>query len=115
MSHKIIEKEISWDQFIAFLLTATVLAYDGYCFDISRVHLEKDNIIIYNGSYAWSLLRKEDNEIIKYGLGSFYFNNREHDEEESEETDHDGYPIFKELETYNLVEKEIKLHQLKTL
>jgi len=97
MSHKIIEKEISWDEFIAFLLTATVLAYDGYCFDISRVRLEKDN------------------EIIKYGLGSFYFNKREYDEEESEETDNDGYPIFKALETYNLVEKEIKFHQLKTL
>jgi hypothetical protein len=115
MSYKIIEKEISWDEFIAFLLTATVLAYDGYCFDISRVRLEKDNVVIYNGPCVWSLLRKEDNEIIKYGLGSFYFNKREYDEEESEETDNDGYPIFKALETYNLVEKEIKFHQLKIL
>jgi hypothetical protein len=115
MSHKIIEKQISWGEFIAFLLTATVLACDGYCFDISRVRLEKDNVVIYNGPYVWSLLRKDDNEIIKYGLGSFYVNQREYDEEESEETDYDGYPIFKELETYNLVEKEIKLHQLKTL
>ncbi len=115
MSHKIIEKEIYWHDFIAFLFTSTVLGYDGYCFDISRVRLEKDNIVIYNGPYVWSLLRKEDNEIIKYGLGSFYFNNREYDQIESEETDHDGYPILQDSSTYKLVEKEIKLHQLKTL
>ncbi len=112
MSHKIIEKEISWDDFIAFLFTSTVLEYDGYCFDISRVRLEKDNIVIYNGPYVWSLLRKEDNEIIKYGLGSFYFSSRQHDQEEVGE-DNDGYPILEDLPTYKLVEKEIKLHQLK--
>lgn len=115
MSHKIIEKEIPWDKFVAFLFTSTVLEYNGYCFDIGRVRLEKDNIVIYNGPSVWSLLKKEDNEIIKYGLGSFYFNNREYDKEESEETSYDGYPILKTLETYSLVEKEIKLHQLKIL
>ncbi len=113
MSHKIIEKEISWVDFVIFLFTSTVLEYDGYCFDINRVRLEKDNIVIYNGPYVWSLLGKEDNEIIKYGLGSFYFNKKEYDQIESEETDHDGYPILQDSSTYKLVEKEIKLHQLK--
>jgi hypothetical protein len=100
MSHKMIEKEIGWDEFITFLFTATVLQYEGYCFEISRVRLEKDNVVIYNGP----CVRKDDNEIIKYGLGSFYVNQREYDEEAAG---------WLRVETYKLVEKEIKLHQLK--
>lgn len=115
MSHKIIEKEIEWDDFVAFLFTATALQYEDYYFDISRVRLEKDVIVAYNGPFPWRLLYKEDNQTIKYGLGIFYIVTKKHDEEESGETDHDGYPIFKTLETYKLVEKELKLHQLKTI
>jgi hypothetical protein len=115
MSHKIIEKEICWDDFIEFLFSATVLENSGYCFSIDRVRLKNNKIEILNGPYIWTFFNKEENEIVKYGLGSFYVNQREYDEEETEEQDNDGYPIFKELETYNLVEKEIKLHQLKIL
>jgi hypothetical protein len=112
MNHKIIEKEIGWDEFITFLFTATVLQYEGYCLEINRVRLEKDSIIIYNGPYTWALLRKEDNQTIKYGFGSFYFNRRDYDQEEVGEGE-DGYPILENLPTYKLVEKEILLHQLK--
>jgi len=113
MSHKMIEKEIGWDEFITCLFTATVLQYEGYCFEISRVRLERgEDLIIYNGPYTWALLHKEDNQTIKYGFGSFYFSSRQHDQEEAGE-DNDGYPILEDLPTYKLVEKEIKLHQLK--
>ena len=115
MSHKIIEKEIEWDDFIAFLFTTTALQYGDYYFDISRVCLEKDVIVAYNGPFPWRLLYKEDNETIKYGFGVFYFNGRKHDQKELEETDYDGYPIVQDLSTYKLVEKELKLHQLKTI
>lgn len=115
MSHKIIEKDIEWDDFIAFLFTATALQYGDYYFDISRVRLEKDVIVAYNGPFPWCSLYKEDNQTIKYGLGIFHISTREHDEEESGETDHDGYPIFKTLATYKLVEKELKLHQFKII
>ena len=113
MSHKIIEKEIEWDAFITFLFTASVLQYIGYCFDISRVRLEHGNIVIHNGPYPFCTLLKEDNQIIKYGLGTFYLNDREYEQEDSGETDHDGYAILKDLSTYKIVEKEFKVHQLK--
>jgi hypothetical protein len=115
MSHKIIEKEISWDEFVAFLFDATVLEQNGYCFSIDRVRLKNNKIEIINGPYTWNFFLKEENEIIKYGLGSFYLKKREYDEEETEETNYDGYPLYRTLETYKLVENEIKLHQLKTL
>lgn len=115
MSHKIIEKDLAWDDFVAFIFGTTVLQYEGYCFDISRVRLEKDAIVASNGPFPWRLLHKEDNQTIKYGLGIFYFNSREYDQKQLEETDYDGYPIIEDLPTYKLVEKELKLHQLKTL
>lgn len=37
MSHKIIEKDIEWDDFIAFLFTATALQYGDYYFDIGDI------------------------------------------------------------------------------
>jgi hypothetical protein len=114
MNHKIIEKEISWDEFVAFLFSATVLEQNGYCFSIDSVHLKNNQIKILNGPYIWTFFHKEDNEIIKYGSGSFYLNKREYDEEEVGQDD-DGYAIYEKLETYKLVETEIKLHQLKTL
>jgi hypothetical protein len=113
--HKIVQKEVFWDEFVSLLFGVTVIEYESYCFAINRVRLEDNKIVIYNGSSIWSLLSKEDNEIIKYGLGSFYFNTREYDQEESEETSYDGYPILKDLETYKLVEKQIKLHELKII
>jgi hypothetical protein len=116
MSHKIIEKEISWDEFTAFLFEATVLENDGYCFSIKEVRLKDDKIEILTGPYVWNFLLKEENETIKYGLGSFYLNRRQYDEEKDEEaTDENGYSIYNTLETYKIVETEIKLHQLKTL
>jgi hypothetical protein len=36
-----IEKEIGWDKFITFLFTATVLQYEGYCFEISRARTNR--------------------------------------------------------------------------
>ncbi len=114
MSHKIIEKEISWDEFTAFLFGATVLEHDRHCFSISQVRLKNDKIEILNGSYIWNLVLKEENETIKYGLGSFYLNRRQYDQEEIGQDD-DGYAIYGTLETYKMVETEIKLHQLKTL
>ena len=115
MSHKIIEKEISWDEFITFLFDATVLENRGCCFFINKVRLKNYKIEIHNGSYIWTFFNKEDNEVVKYGLGSFYVNKREYDEEETEEQDYNGYPIYKTLETYKLVETEIKFYQLKML
>jgi hypothetical protein len=114
MSHKIIEKEISWDEFVAFLFDATVLEQNGYCFSIDRVRLKNNKIEIINGLCTWNFFHKEENETIKYGSGSFYFNKREYDEEEVGQDD-DGYAIYEKLETYKLVETEMKLHQLKTL
>lgn len=113
MSHKIIDKEIEWDDFVTFLFTATIIQYIGYCFDISRVRLENDNIVFYNGPYTFDLIRKEDNPTIKYGLGIFYLNSREHEQEETGEVDYDGFPVLRDLPTYKIVEKEFKVHQLK--
>jgi hypothetical protein len=114
MSHKIIEREISWDDFLTLLLETTVLENNRYCFPISKIHLKHDKLEIINGPYVWNFFHKEDNELIKYGLGSFYFNKREYDEEEVGQ-DVDGYPIYDVLETYKIMETEIRLHQLKLL
>ena len=112
MNHKIIEKEISWDDFVAHLMNSTVVQQGDYCFDIGRVKVKGDNIMIYNGPPIWMLASKEDNQTVKYGSGSFYVCVKRYDYKELEETDYDGNPTFEKLSTYKIVEKEIKLHQL---
>jgi len=113
MSHKIIEKEITWGDFVIFMFEASAFECSGYIFPINRVTIEKDQIVIYNGGLRWTSIFKEDNLKIKYGLGSFYFNIRDYDEKETENCDENGYPIFVKLDTYKLKEREVKLHQLK--
>jgi len=53
------------------LFSATVLENSGYCFSIDRVRLKNNKIEILNGPYTWTFFNKEENEVVKYGLGSF--------------------------------------------
>ena len=126
--HIIVEKEVSWDDFIDFIyenqameivgshiygldrvIFSTATGTDGDNEGIWRCLLsEAKSLFIINGFYKEFSCFKIDNETIKYGLGSFYINKRVYDTVE-DGNDYDGYPTYTILETYTLQQQEIKV------
>jgi len=128
--HKIIEKEILWDEFCNILSGDDQLIQirqkynNNYTssrnYDIKdrRMFRDKNKVAFYNGTDVDYKFEKEFNETVKYGLGSFYpvvriFDTEDTGEEEEYEGNDGCYytrSIKRKLETYKLHEREVRIY-----
>jgi hypothetical protein len=128
--HKIIEKEILWDEFCNILSGDEQLIQirqkynENYTssrnYDIKdrRMFRDKNKVEFYNGTDVDYKFEKEFNETVKYGLGSFYpvvriFDTEDTGEEEEYEGNDGCYytrSIKRKLETYKLHEREVRIY-----
>jgi hypothetical protein len=131
--HKMIEREYTWDDFYVLLqgddqLIRIYQKYNenytsvrNYDWAQGRIHFSDGKIEFFNGSHVDYKFEKQFNENILYGFGSFYLYSQVFDTIELEETEEvwlmDGMvedrPIIKELETFTLKEREVKLYRMK--
>jgi hypothetical protein len=128
--HKIIEKEIPWDEFCNILsgdeqLIQIRQKYNerytssrNYNTKDRRMFRDENKVAFYNGTDVDYKFEKEFNETVKYGLGCFYPVERIFDTENTGEEEEyeawDGYcytrPIKRKLETYKLYECEVRIY-----
>lgn len=122
--HKIIENEITWDEFCNILSGDDQLIQirqkytRNYDIKDLRMFRDENNVELYNGTDVDYKFEKEFNETVKYGLGSFYPVERIFDTEDTGEEEEyeawDGYcytrPIKRKLETYKLHEREVRIY-----
>lgn len=128
--HKIIEKEIPWDEFCNILsgdeqliqirqkYNENYTSSRNYDVNDRRMFRDENKVAFYNGTKVDYKFEKEFNETVKYGLGSFYPVERIFDTENTgEEEEYEGNDgcyytrsIKRKLETYKLYEREVRIY-----
>ena len=131
--YKLIEREYTWDEFYDLLQEGDQLiriyqkynenytSVRNYDWQKRNVEFSEGKIEFYNGTNADYKFKREFNEKILYGFGSFYLYSQVFDSIELEETEEvwlmDGMvedrPIIKKLETFTLKEREVKIYGVK--
>ena len=131
--YKLIEKEFSWDDFYVLLRgdNELIRIYQKYNenytfvreYDWSKrdVRFGEGSVEFLNGPYTDFKFLREFNKQVLYGFGIFHLYKQVFDTVELEETEEvelmDGYveerPIVKRLDTYKLIEIELRIYQVK--
>lgn len=113
-SHKMIEKEFSWDEFVQMVLDSDLTGISYALFNRSAIKFRNNDCLDFlNGSYIFAKFHREDNERVKYGFGVFYPIEKEFEQIEVGQDD-DGYAIYENGEKLELVEREVRLYKLQT-
>lgn len=131
--YKLIEKEFTWDEFYDILkqddqIIRIIQRYsNGYIFQREydwlqrRVRFSDDMVEFCNGGQVDFNFKRQFNDKILYGFGSFYLYQQKFDTIELEETEEvwlmDGMvedrPIIKKMDTFTLQEREVKIYEVK--
>lgn len=113
-SHKMIEIEFSWHEFVQLILDSdlTEISYARF----NRPYIKSKNndcLVFLNGPYVFTEFHREDNQRVKYGFGVFYPISKAFEQIEIGEDD-DGYAIYEDGGKVELTEKEVRLYKLRT-